>query len=53
MVVGAARCDVKLLIKRMKRWPFILFGISLASWDFDDCFELERENGVCHKLMVN
>jgi len=27
----AARCDVKLLIARIKRWPFILFVIKLAS----------------------
>jgi len=30
--VYAASSDVKLLIKRIKRWPLILFVVRLAGW---------------------
>jgi len=44
--VNAARDDVNILIKRIWRWHFIHFVIRLVSWDYDDCFELEKHRGL-------
>jgi len=34
------------VFKKIKRWPFILFVIRLASWDYDNCFDWENEKGM-------
>jgi len=47
-VFNAARCDWKLLIKRIKRWHFILFVIKQANWDYGNWFNWKRKCVCCN-----